>query len=156
MAIYAKTRSKMLDPWLDPCETYIKWSIFDSTCGWSWYHVGIPSRMIIHARTRSRLPRVKYQIVAAAASSFFQIFSFFIIFSTIFFRILFFGSFLYFKELIVAKNYIESWGQSFGTPDFDLRVWSVPASGSKVPGVQKIRIHKSNRSIWGRYQRMES
>ena len=57
---------------------------------------------------------------------------------------------------IYVKNYIESWGQTFGTPDFDLRVRSVPASGSKVPGVEKIKIHNSNRSIRGRYQRMES
>ena len=77
-------------------------------------------------------------------------------FRTDFFRFLFFGVILYFKELIVAKNYIESWGQTFGTPDFDLRVRSVPASGSEVPGVEKIKIHNSNRSIWGRYQRMES
>ena len=40
---------------------------------------------------------------------------------------------------ISIKNYIESWGQSFGTPDFDIRVRSVPASGSKVPGVEKIK-----------------
>ena len=63
---------------------------------------------------------------------------------------------MYFKELIVAKNYIESWGQTFGTPDFDLRVRSVPASGSEVPGVEKLKIHNSNRSIRGRYQQMES
>ena len=31
---------------------------------------------------------------------------------------------------ISTKNYIESWGQTFGTPDFDPRVRSVPASGS--------------------------
>ena len=53
------------------------------------------------------------------------------------------------------KNYIESWGQTFGTPDFDIRVWSVPASGSEVPGVEKIKIHNSNGSIRGCYQRME-
>ena len=40
---------------------------------------------------------------------------------------------------ISIKNYIESWGQTFGTPDFDLRVQSVPASGSEVPGVEKIK-----------------
>ena len=40
---------------------------------------------------------------------------------------------------ISIKTYIESWGQTFGTPDFDIRVWSVPASGSKVPGVEKIK-----------------
>ena len=40
---------------------------------------------------------------------------------------------------ISIKNYIESWGQTFGTPDFDLWVWSVPASGSEVPGVEKIK-----------------
>ena len=57
---------------------------------------------------------------------------------------------------ISIKNYIESWGQTFGTPDFDLRVQSVPASGSEVPGVEKMKNHNSNRSIWGRYQRMES
>ena len=53
------------------------------------------------------------------------------------------------------KNYIESWGRTWGTSNFDLRVRSVPASGSKVPGVEKIKIHKSKRSIQGRYQRME-
>ena len=47
-------------------------------------------------------------------------------------------------------------GQTFGTPDFDLWVRSVPASVSEVPGVAKIKIHNSNRSIWGHYQRMES
>ena len=57
---------------------------------------------------------------------------------------------------ISINNYIESWGQTFGTPDFDLQVQSVPASGSEVPGVEKIKIHKSNRSIWGCNQRMES
>ena len=57
---------------------------------------------------------------------------------------------------ISIKNYIESWGQTFGTPDFDIRVRSVPASGSEVPGVEKIKIHNSNGSIRGRYQRMES
>ena len=57
---------------------------------------------------------------------------------------------------ISIKNYIESWGQTFGTPDFDLWVQSVPASGSEVPGVEKIKIHNSNRSIRGHYQRMES
>ena len=31
------------------------------------------------------------------------------------------------------KNYIESWGQTWGTSNFDLRVRSVPASGSEVP-----------------------
>ncbi len=67
----------------------------------------------------------------------------------------FLGSFLYFKELIVAKNYIESWGQTFGRPDFDLWVRSVLASRSEVPGVEKIENHNSNRSIRGRYQRME-
>ena len=56
---------------------------------------------------------------------------------------------------VSIKNYIESWGQTFGTPDFDLWVRSVPASGSKVPGGEKIRIHNSNRSIWGCDQRME-
>ena len=38
---------------------------------------------------------------------------------------------------IYVKNYIELWGQTFGTPDVDLRVRSVPASRSKVPGVEK-------------------
>ena len=38
---------------------------------------------------------------------------------------------------ISVKNYIESWGQTFGTPDFDLRVRSVPASGPKSPGSKK-------------------
>ena len=76
--------------------------------------------------------------LAVAASSFFQIFSVFeFFFDQIFFDFYFFGSFLYFKELIVAKNYIRSWGQTFGTLDFDLWVRSVPASGSKVPGVEK-------------------
>ena len=58
--------------------------------------------------------------------------------------------------LISIKNYIIWWVQTFGTPDFDIRVRSVPASGSKVPGVEKIKIHNSNRSIRGCYQRMES
>ena len=40
---------------------------------------------------------------------------------------------------ISIKNYIESWGQTFGTPDFDLRVRSVLASGSEVPGVEQIK-----------------
>ena len=53
---------------------------------------------------------------------------------------------------ISIKNYIESWDQTFGTPDFDNWVWSVPASMS---GVEKIKIHNSNRSIRGCYQRME-
>ena len=57
---------------------------------------------------------------------------------------------------LFVKNYIESWGLTFGTLDFDLQVRSVPASGSEVPGVEKIEIHNSNRSIWGCYQRMES
>ena len=35
------------------------------------------------------------------------------------------------------NNYIETWGQTFGTPDFDVRVQSVPASGSKVLRVEK-------------------
>ena len=38
---------------------------------------------------------------------------------------------------ISIKNYIESWGQTFGTPDFDLWVRSVPASGSNVPGAPR-------------------
>ena len=37
------------------------------------------------------------------------------------------------------RNYIESWCQTFGTPDFYLWVQSVPASGSKVPGVEKLK-----------------
>ena len=45
--------------------------------------------------------------------------------------------FLVFSIEITIKNYIESWGQTFGTPDFDLQVWSVLASGSKVPRVEK-------------------
>ena len=53
------------------------------------------------------------------------------------------------------KNYMESWGQTFGALDFGLQVLSVPASGSEVPRVEKIKIHNSNRSIRGRYQRME-
>ena len=57
---------------------------------------------------------------------------------------------------IFIKNYIESWGQTFGTPDFDLRVRSVPASRSEVPGEGKKKIHNANGSIRGRYQRMES
>ena len=52
------------------------------------------------------------------------------------------------------KDYIESWGQTFGTPDFDLQVWSVQASRSEVPGVEQKQNHKSNRSIWSRYQRI--
>ena len=52
------------------------------------------------------------------------------------------------------KNYIESWGQTLGDPDFDLQVRSVQASGSEVPRVEKIEIHNSNKSIWGRYQRV--
>ena len=55
---------------------------------------------------------------------------------------------------ISIENYIESWGQTFGTPDFDLQVPSVLASGSKVLRVEKIKNHNSNRSIWGCYQRM--
>ena len=35
------------------------------------------------------------------------------------------------------KNYIESWGQTFGMPDFDIQVLLLPASGSKVPGSKK-------------------
>ena len=35
------------------------------------------------------------------------------------------------------KNYIDSWGQTWGISNFDLWVQSVPASGSKVPGVEK-------------------
>ena len=59
---------------------------------------------------------LRYGVVA---SSFFPRFSVFKLFSDhIFFDFYFLGSFLYFKELIVAKNYIESWGQTFGTPDF--------------------------------------
>ena len=65
-------------------------------------------------------------------------------------------AFLVFSIEISVKNYIESWGQTFGRPDVDLRVRSVPASGSKVPRVEKIKIHNSNRSIRGHYQRMES
>ena len=64
--------------------------------------------------------------------------------------------FLVFVIEISVKNYIESWGQTFGTLDLDIRVRSVPASGSEVPGVEKIKIHNSNRSIRGRYQRIES
>ena len=45
---------------------------------------------------------------------------------------------------ISIKNYIESWGQTFGTPDFDLQVRSVPASGSEVPGVEQMKIHNYN------------
>ena len=63
--------------------------------------------------------------------------------------------FLVFSIEISIKNYIESWSQTFGTPDFDLRVQSVPASGSEVPGVEKIKIHNCNKSIWGCSQRME-
>ena len=44
--------------------------------------------------------------LAVAASSFFPRFSVFLIFfDQIFFEFYFLGSFLYFKELIVAKNY---------------------------------------------------
>ena len=39
---------------------------------------------------------------------------------------------------ICRKNYIGSWGLTFGTPDFDLWVRSVPASRSEVPRVEKI------------------
>ena len=54
--------------------------------------------------------------------------------------------FLVFSIEISIKNYIESWGQTFGTPDFDLQIQSVPASGSEVPGVDKIKIHNSDPS----------
>ena len=63
MAVHAKTRSTMLGAWSNPCNTYIKWYIFDSRFGWSWYHVGIPSGMIIHARTRSKVQRPRSLIL---------------------------------------------------------------------------------------------
>ena len=47
--------------------------------------------------------------------------------------------FLVFSIEISVKNCIESWGQTFGTLDFDLQVWSVQASGSEVPGVEKMK-----------------
>ena len=56
MTVRAKTRSKMLDTWLDLCKTYIQWLIFASRFGWSWSHVGIPSGMVIHARSKVQGP----------------------------------------------------------------------------------------------------
>ena len=39
-------------------------------------------------------------------------------------------AFLIFLFEITLKNYVEWWVQTFGTPDFDIRARSVPASGS--------------------------
>ena len=35
------------------------------------------------------------------------------------------------------KNYIESWGQTFGTPDFDIRVLPCRPLGPKSQGSKK-------------------
>ena len=43
------------------------------------------------------------------------------------------------------KTYIESWGQTWGTSNFDLWVRSVPASRSEVPGIAKTGKTKKNR-----------
>ena len=37
------------------------------------------------------------------------------------------------------KNYIASWGQTWGTSNFDLQVRSVLAFGSEKPGVEKTK-----------------
>ena len=53
------------------------------------------------------------------------------------------------------KNYIESWGQTFGTPDFDIRVLPCRPPGPKSQWSKKCKfIINSNRSTWGCYQRI--
>ena len=111
-AVWRSPKNKSLGlSWGSPgalwCSPALSWGALGSPVlfGLSWSSWGSQGLSWNSLVVSSIFPRVKYQIVAAAASSFFQIFSVFLIFfDQIFFDFYFLGSFSIFRHTTLCPE----------------------------------------------------